>query len=524
MPSVKKRTSRSSPNRNYAFQCVSNMNTLRHFPLGSRWPDSPHAVISSLPTMQDVRGYEEHEPRVIEAMQSGYPRFVVHEYVRQLLDFYIEREGLLGRSVVLVAGERALQDVRDFCGTGVDRVEVDAGVFLLHCDLEDVDLAKKLRKCVQHIGCSVYSRQAEDLLVKHALKAGLFSEVVAEGNSLQAVRDVLAQQIGCGSSDVLLTSSGMSAFYAGFRGVQALQRGRGRTAWVQLGWLYLDSGYVLKEFLGEEETLDYSYDVSDVDAIIEQLRTYGDSLAAVVLEYPSNPLLQTCEVHRIAAAVREFGGVMVIDPSIASVFNVDVLPHADLLVTSLTKYAAVEGDVMSGAIAVNPTSPYYGELAARVADNHSPAYGRDIARLGHEIETAPQAVAQMSLNASRLHAYLAQHPRVKKIYFAGSSKHMGAIAQEQDSVGAVISVELQGDMEAFYDAVKVMKGPSFGTRFTLLCPFMYLAHYDLVTTDVGRTFLAEVGIAPELIRISVGTEPYEAIEAVFAEALDRNAV
>jgi cystathionine beta-lyase/cystathionine gamma-synthase len=33
--------------------------------------------------------------------------------------------------------------------------------------------------------------------------------------------------------------------------------------------------------------------------------------------------------------------------------------------------------------------------------------------------------------------------------------------------------------------------------------------------------LAEVGIAPELIRISVGTEPYEAIEAVFAEALDR---
>jgi hypothetical protein len=66
MPSVKKRTSRSSPNRDYAFQCVSNMNTLRHFPLGSRWPDSPHAVISSLPTMQDVRGYEEHEPRVIE--------------------------------------------------------------------------------------------------------------------------------------------------------------------------------------------------------------------------------------------------------------------------------------------------------------------------------------------------------------------------------------------------------------------------------------------------------------------------
>ena len=33
----------------------------------------------------------------MKAMQSGYPRFVVHEYVRQLLDFYVERKGLLGR-------------------------------------------------------------------------------------------------------------------------------------------------------------------------------------------------------------------------------------------------------------------------------------------------------------------------------------------------------------------------------------------------------------------------------------------
>ena len=74
-------------------------------------------------------------------------------------------------------------------------------------------------------------------------------------------------------------------------------------------------------------------------------------------------------------------------------------------------------------------------------------------------------------------------------------------------------------MEAFYDAVRVMKGPSFGTRFTLLCPFLYLAHYDLVTSESGRALLAEAGIDPELIRISVGTEPYEEIEAVFVEAL-----
>ena len=64
-----------------------------------------------------------------------------------------------------------------------------------------------------------------------------------------------------------------------------------------------------------------------------------------------------------------------------------------------------------------------------------------------------------------------------------------------------------------------MKGPSFGTSRTLLSPFMYLAHYDLVTSESGRALLAEAGIEPELIRISVGIEPYKEIEAVFAESL-----
>jgi cystathionine gamma-synthase len=67
--------------------------------------------------------------------------------------------------------------------------------------------------------------------------------------------------------------------------------------------------------------------------------------------------------------------------------------------------------------------------------------------------------------------------------------------------------------------VQVVKGPSFGVNFTLLCPFMYLAHYDLVSTPEGRKKLANLGIDPALIRVSVGAEPYEQIEAAFAEAL-----
>ena len=56
----------------------------------------------------------------------------------------------------------------------------------------------------------------------------------------------------------------------------------------------------------------------------------------------------------------------------------------------------------------------------------------------------------------------------------------------------------------------------------MICPFMYLAHYDLVTTPEGRNHLADNQIDPELIRIAVGTEPTEELLQVFKEALDKN--
>ncbi|MFO8027637.1 MAG: PLP-dependent transferase [Opitutales bacterium] len=496
------------------------MQSLRHFPLGARCPDSPHAVISSLPTMADVRGYEEGAPEVLGALKSGYPRFVAHEYVRQLIDFYCQREGLSDRAAVLIPGRRAADDLLGWLGAGFEKRQVAASVYLVFCEAADKMRSHKLRKCVQHIGCGISSRQAEDLLIGHGLRQSRFDEPGFAGNAAARVEQDLAELIGCRTADVLVCASGMNAFYAGFRAVREFQQSRGRTAWIQLGWLYLDSACVLKQFLDEDESLESIYDVFDVDAVLERIRELGASLAAVVVECPSNPLIRICELRRIAAAVREQGAVMMVDPTIASVYNVDVLPCADLLVTSLTKYAAIEGDVMAGALAVNPGSPFYGDLVLRTSSFHLPPYTRDLSRLAHEMEAAPGVIERMKANAARLCAFLRGHPAVQKIYCAGCSEHTGEIAGKGGPVGVVITIELSGEMEKFYDAVRLMKGPSFGARFTLLCPFMYLAHYDLVTTERGRAQLASAGIDPELIRISVGEEDYEAIEAAFGAALD----
>ena len=498
------------------------MNSLRHFALGEPFPASPHAVISCLPTMADVCGYEEHDPRVMDVMKSGYPRFVVHEFVQQLIGFYADRESLAGRYARLVSGRRAANDMLEWLGEGFVKLEVDESVYLIHCDASDEQRSHDVRKFVQHTGCGISSRQAEDLLILHGLREKRFAEESFAGNALSEVEAKLAKQIGCRQSDVLVCASGMNAFYASFRAIQEFQQSRKRTAWVQLGWLYLDSGKILAQYLSEGESLECIYDVFDVDAVLARIHELGDSLAAVVVECPSNPLIQVCELRRIATAVREQGGAMLVDPTIASVYNTDVLASTDILTTSLTKYAAIEGDVMIGALAVNPDSPFYGDLVLRTSSFHVPPYARDLARLAYEMELAPAIIEKMNANAAKLCAYLRQHKAVKKIYCAGCSEHFEEVSRQDVPAGAVISIELEGDIGKFYDSVRLMKGPSFGTCYTLLCPFMYLAHYDLVTSEDGRAFLKSVGIDPELIRISVGGEPYEQIEAVFAEALDSN--
>jgi hypothetical protein len=82
-----------------------------------------------------------------------------------------------------------------------------------------------------------------------------------------------------------------------------------------------------------------------------------------------------------------------------------------------------------------------------------------------------------------------------------------------------ISFTLRGPMEPVYDRLRLAKGPSFGMKTTLICPFMYLAHYDLVTAPAGIAELAASKLDPDLLRLCCGTEPAAEIIEALAEAL-----
>ncbi len=495
-------------------------------PLGQRIPASPHAVSCSLPTMRAVRGYEEKDPAITSRLTSGYPRFVVHPFARQLgAHILAQTPELAGRTLWLTSSEPMARALAAGLGeAGHAQVLARDGLHGVSHP-ESAALFARAKTFLQNVGGFLSSREAEDHLVRLGLLAAPFPEETFPGDAAAEVRRHLRGALpGTTDADLLLASSGMSAIYAAFRAVADLQAARGRTVWLQLGWLYLDTIAILQKFTTTPADYVYIRDVFDLDALARLFAAHGARIAGVIAEVPTNPLIQTPDLPALAALCRTHGARLLVDPSIASVFDLDVLPQADVVVTSLTKYTASEGDVLAGLAAVNPAGPDAAELRRRIAAAVEPLYPRDLARLAAQIGRTGAVLARIHAGTARVAAFLETHPAIKEVCWALSpasrANYLG-LARSPDATGGMITFTLRapGALEKFYDRLRLPKGPSFGMTTTLICPFMYLAHYDLVTTPAGLAELAASKLDPDLLRLCVGTEPPAEIIAALAEAL-----
>jgi cystathionine gamma-synthase len=506
------------------------MSLFQPLPLGRPIPDRPHAVSVSLPTLRDLIGYEEKDPAVVRQISLGYPRFVLHPCVRRLTAHLAERHRLAGRTLWLTTSARSADELAAHLrgapagrGARIATFESDGVHGAVHP--ESPDLFGEAKTFLQNTGMFLGSREAEDTLTRLGELPRAEPEVLFAGDARVEIQRVLRRALpAAGDADLFPACTGMNAIYAAFRAISEIQAERGRTVWVQLGWLYRDTTAILKR-LTPEPARDFVHlpDVFDLPALEDLCARRGDRLAGIIAETPTNPLIQTPDVPALAALARRCGAKLVLDPSIASLFCVDVLPHADVLVNSLTKFAASDGDIIAGLVVVNPAAPDADRLRADIARRLEPVYARDLARLAAQIGDYEAVVRTLDASTPRIAAFLESHPKVKRVHWPlspASRANYLRIARDPGSVGGMLSFTLKTPLAPFYDALRLPKGPSFGMKNTLLSPFIYIAHYDLVSSVAGRAELAAAGIDPELIRLSVGCEPVDDIIATLAEALD----
>jgi len=123
------------------------MSVFSPIPLGQRIPGSPHSVACSLPTLADVIGYEEGRTETTQHISSGYPRFVVHTYAKQLCELLQQQPKFSGRSLWLVTSAKmaaALADHLGRAGTAGARPFLEAGINgVAHTDTPELNTRGK---------------------------------------------------------------------------------------------------------------------------------------------------------------------------------------------------------------------------------------------------------------------------------------------------------------------------------------------------------------------------------------------
>lgn len=482
--------------------------------------------------MRDIRGYEEKHPDTMRHVLSGYPRFVVHPFARLLVaHLSTQVPGLKDRTLWLTSSRRMAGDLAAMLlrtdaegAPGCAEIHSFDGVHGVSHPVSP-ELQNRAKTYLQNVGGFLSSREAEDVAVRWGLLPAAATEEGFSGDAATEIRRVLRGAVPeAGDADLLLAGCGMNAVHAAFRASMEIQAGRGRTVWLQLGWLYRDTIAILRQFTATPADYVHVRDPLDLAGIERLFAQQGGRIAGVFVEIPTNPLIETPDIGALAAMCRRHGAHLIVDPSVASIFSVDVLRHADVLVCSLTKYTASDGDLLAGLVAINPRGPDAAGLRERAGAWIEPVYPRDLSRLAAQIGETEAVLATIHANTAQVAEFLGSHPKVREVFWAlhGASRaNYMKIARSAAATGGMISFTLRVPLESFYDRLRLPKGPSFGIKSTLICPFMYLAHYDLVTTPAGLAELAASRIDPDLLRLCCGTEPVGEIIAAISEALEK---
>ncbi|MEO8573885.1 MAG: PLP-dependent aspartate aminotransferase family protein, partial [Pyrinomonadaceae bacterium] len=224
------------------------------------------------------------------------------------------------------------------------------------------------------------------------------------------------------------------------------------------------------------------------------------------LETPSNPLVQITDLKAVVGTARELGIATVCDNTFATPYNQRPLQiGVDISVHSATKYLGGHSDLTAGLLVGRK------DIVDKARHGPSKLFGGNIAPqvawlVMRGIKTLALRMERHNANAFALAHMLADHPKVKAVYFPGLESHRNHdIAKSQMSgFGGMVSMDLENAEAAktFVNNVKLCTfATSLGGVETIVQPSALMTHAAISPEE-----RAAAGISDGLIRMSIGIE------------------
>ena len=472
--------------------------------LGQALPDSPHAVSVALPRWKDVIAYEEKDPSVLNSLRAIYPRFGLNPLVLEIAQRARELIDWNECSAWPYPNITTAKKAKSHCHRSErEGKTVIAEVLGLHCLIADDKATPAAKAFWQHTGLGASSRLAAIALGQE--EAPLPS---AGKKARTALRQRLAEIYCCPSENIELHPSGMAALVSALEAIRSIHPKR---SVLQLGFPYVD---VLKlpQVIFEGSDLFLETDPTQIATEFDRKQP-----SAVIVELPSNPMLQCIDLPTVSKLAHERGIPVIADDTIGSAVNIDALPYADLIFSSLTKSFAGRGDILSGALVISPKSQWSKELKNILQGSTlAPLSDADSIALEETSRDVKDRITQLNEACLSLKTRLEAHPAVARVLHPDSCPNFQALMRSGAGHGCLLSFELVGGLskaKKVYDALEICKGPSLGTNFTLVCPYVLLAHYQELL------WASRCGVPSDLLRVSVGLEDPEKLWDLFQKAL-----
>ncbi|GAD88074.1 MULTISPECIES: O-acetylhomoserine aminocarboxypropyltransferase/cysteine synthase family protein [Vibrio] len=281
-----------------------------------------------------------------------------------------------------------------------------------------------------------------------------------------------------------------------------------------------------------------------------------DKTKAVYCESIGNPAGNIVDIEGIATAAHAKGVPVIVDNTVATPAVCKPIQYgADIVVHSLTKYVGGHGTTLGGMIidsgkfpwaehkerfaVLNQPEPSYHGVVYAEAFGEAAFIGRartvplrntgsalspmNAFMLMQGLETLSLRMERHCENAIKVATYLQNHPKVSWVSYAGlPDSPFYELAQKymQGKPSSILSFGLKDGYEAgvkFYDALQIFKRlVNIGDAKSLACHPASTTHRQLTEQEQKNA-----GVAPEMIRLSVGIEHIDDILADLEQALNQ---
>ena len=261
------------------------------------------------------------------------------------------------------------------------------------------------------------------------------------------------------------------------------------------------------------------FDLADTSKVEDLEPAFKPNTRMVFVETPTNPVMTVTDLAAVAKLAHANGAKVVCDNTFMSPYFQRPIDHGvDIVVHSTTKYLNGHSDSVGGFVALNDEkdAEWIKFVQNGVGAILSPFDSFLVLR---GTKTLAVRMEAHDRNGRVVANFLAEHPRVQKVYYPGLVSHPQheLASRQQTGFGGMVSFET-GSLENAKKVLENVKlctlGESLGGVETLISHPATMTHASVPTENRNK-----LGITDGLVRISVGIEDVEDIIADLDQAL-----